>query len=56
MPPEQGGLTKAIALTAYAGDTDHQQILEAGFQKHVTKPVDPVSLARLIASLVKDEG
>jgi hypothetical protein len=52
LPPEQGGQIRAIALTAYAGETDQQQILKAGFQRHVTKPVDPVELATVIADLV----
>ena len=52
MSPLQGGEIKAIALTAYAGETDHQQILKAGFQKHITKPVDPLELAAAIANLV----
>ncbi|HEY9597146.1 MAG TPA: PAS domain S-box protein, partial [Cyanophyceae cyanobacterium] len=43
----------AIALTAYAGETDRQQILKAGFQQHITKPVEPDVLARAIASLLK---
>jgi len=52
LPPEQGGQIPAIALTAYAGETDHQQILKAGFQRHVTKPVEPAQLAAVIADLV----
>jgi PAS domain S-box-containing protein len=52
LPLEQGGQIRAIALTAYAGETDQQQILEAGFHRHVTKPVDPVELATVIADLV----
>ncbi len=52
LPPEQGGQIRAIALTAYAGETDQQQILKAGFQKHITKPVDPVELVSVIADLV----
>jgi CheY-like chemotaxis protein len=52
MSPLQGGEIKAIALTAYAGETDHQQILKAGFQKHITKPVEPLELAAAIANLV----
>lgn len=52
MPSKQGGQLPAIALSAYAGETDHQQILKAGFQRHVTKPVDPDELATLIAQLV----
>jgi PAS domain S-box-containing protein len=38
----------AIALTAYAGGVDHQQITEAGFQGHVTKPVEPDQLINAI--------
>ncbi|MBD1806011.1 response regulator [Microcoleus sp. FACHB-SPT15] len=45
----------AIALTAYAGETDHQQILASGFQKHVTKPVEPAKLVNAIASLVEHQ-
>jgi CheY-like chemotaxis protein len=52
LPKEQGGEIKAIALTAYAGEADHQQILLAGFQKHITKPCVPVELATAIASLI----
>ncbi|MBD2740563.1 PAS domain S-box protein [Coleofasciculus sp. FACHB-1120] len=49
---EEGGEIPAIALTAYAGETDHQQILKAGFQKHLTKPIEPDELAIAIASLI----
>ncbi len=40
LPPGQGGLIPAIALTAYAGDFNQQQALQAGFQQHITKPVE----------------
>jgi CheY-like chemotaxis protein/two-component sensor histidine kinase len=53
LPPLQGGDIQAIALTAYAGEINQQQILQAGFQKHLTKPIEPVKLAMVIASLVK---
>ena len=52
LPPEQGGKITAIAVTAYAGEADHQQILLAGFQGHITKPIDPAELAKAIASVV----
>ncbi|TFI55950.1 response regulator [Mastigocladus laminosus UU774] len=52
LPPEEGGQIPAIALTAYAGAIDYQQALSAGFQKHVSKPVDPVKLIEVITSLV----
>ena len=52
LPPEQGGKIRAIAVTAYAGEADHQQILRAGFQRHITKPIDLAELAKAIASVV----
>jgi len=54
--PETGGRVPAIALTAYAGESDRQQALLAGFQNHASKPVEPTELVRLVASLVNLEG
>jgi PAS domain S-box-containing protein len=53
LPLEQGGQTPAIALTAYAGEIDYQRAISAGFQKHISKPVEPDILIEAIASLVK---
>ncbi|MBD2463204.1 PAS domain-containing protein [Oscillatoria sp. FACHB-1407] len=53
LPLERGGNIPAIALTAYAGDCDQQQALEAGFQHHVAKPVEPDQLLKLIADLTR---
>ncbi|MDZ8189659.1 MAG: PAS domain S-box protein [Nostoc sp. ChiSLP02] len=52
MPPELGGKIPAIALTAYAAEIDYQQAIAAGFQQHITKPVEPAKLIRAIANLV----
>jgi len=52
MPPEQGGQILAIALTAYAGEIDRQQALEAGFQHHLAKPVEPDELVKVILNLL----
>ena len=52
---EQGGQTPAIALTAYAGETDYQQSLAAGFQAHLAKPIEPVALITAIANLVRND-
>ncbi len=41
----------AAVLTAYAGPDDHRRALAAGFQAHVTKPVEPADLSLLVASL-----
>jgi signal transduction histidine kinase/HAMP domain-containing protein/ActR/RegA family two-component response regulator len=38
-----------IAVTAYASPADRQRMIDAGFDEHVSKPVDMVSLVRTIA-------
>ena len=53
LPPEQGGEIPAIALTAYAGDFNQQQALDAGFQRHIAKPVEPEELIGAIVNLVR---
>ncbi|MEI1373466.1 PAS domain S-box protein [Nostoc sp. UHCC 0926] len=51
--PQQGGRVPAIALTAYAGEMNQQQALAAGFQMHISKPVDPDALVKAIADLIE---
>jgi CheY-like chemotaxis protein len=51
--PEQGGQIPAIALTAYAGEMNQQQALAAGFQKHISKPIEAEKLIQVISSLIK---
>jgi signal transduction histidine kinase/ActR/RegA family two-component response regulator len=41
----------AIALTAYAGPGDRMRALEAGFQTHMAKPVQPAELVLAVANL-----
>ncbi|MBV8854997.1 MAG: response regulator [Sinobacteraceae bacterium] len=41
----------AIALTAFARPEDRRRALLAGFQLHVSKPVDPEELVIIVASL-----
>ncbi|HEY3822367.1 MAG TPA: ATP-binding protein [Polyangiaceae bacterium] len=48
---QEGGHTPAIALTAYAGSEDARRALSAGYQLHVTKPVDPDELTSRVATL-----
>jgi signal transduction histidine kinase/CheY-like chemotaxis protein len=42
----------AIALTAYARSVDRVRALEAGFQMHIAKPVDPAELVAAVKTLV----
>ncbi|MEB3281110.1 MAG: PAS domain S-box protein [Lyngbya sp.] len=55
LPPEKGGQTPAIALTAYAQVEDRRRALASGFQQHLTKPVDFEQLVEAVASLVQRE-
>lgn len=52
LPAEQGGHIPALALTAYARSSDAERAFEAGYQRHVSKPVDPLLLVELVAGLV----
>ena len=50
---EEGGQVPAIALTAFARIQDRLQVLSAGYQMHVPKPVEPVEAATVVASVAK---
>ena len=52
LSPENGGRTPAIALTAYARAEDRVRAVVAGFQHHLSKPIEPVELIVMVASLV----
>ena len=45
----------AIALTAYARAEDRRKALEAGYQVHISKPIEPVVLTKLAENLVRQE-
>ena len=53
LEPAQGGLVPALALTAYASVEDRTRALEAGYQMHLAKPVEPAKLTSVVASLVR---
>lgn len=50
---EQGGHIPAIALTAFAREEDRILALDAGFQRHIPKPVDPFELVAIVAKLAE---
>ncbi|MEA2695666.1 MAG: hypothetical protein QOJ16_5053 [Acidobacteriota bacterium] len=54
--PERGGTLPAAALTAYARSEDRVQALQAGFNTHIAKPVDPYELVCRVARLVGRAG
>ncbi len=47
----QGGKFSAIALTAYARDEDRDRAFAAGFDRHLSKPVQPDVLVETIVQL-----
>lgn len=49
--PERGGQLPAAALTAYVRSEDRARAVRAGFNVHVTKPVEPGHLARVVSEL-----
>ena len=52
MPAANGGRTPAIALTAFARSEDRTRALLAGYQIHLSKPIEPPELLATVASLV----
>jgi PAS domain S-box-containing protein len=52
LPADEGGRLPALALTAYAGGEDGRRVLDAGYQLHVAKPVEPQVLAQAVSRLV----
>lgn len=50
--PDRGGNIPAIALTAYAGEIDQQLALAAGFQQHISKPIELEVLMKVILTIV----
>lgn len=41
-----------VAMTAYARAEDRHRVLEAGFQRHVAKPIEPSELVEALAEVV----
>jgi PAS domain S-box-containing protein len=55
LPPEKGGQIPAVALTAYARESDRLQAIAAGFQLHLSKPIELTQLITTVVKLAKDD-
>lgn len=53
LPVEQGGGVPAVAVTAHGFDHGPERTLPAGFQAHLTKPIDPWELCQTVAALAR---
>jgi signal transduction histidine kinase/ActR/RegA family two-component response regulator len=56
LPTADRANVAAAALTAFARSQDRTRALLAGFQAHITKPVDPAELVAVVASLTRRTG
>jgi CheY-like chemotaxis protein len=52
-PSESQRNIPAIALTAFARTRDRLKVLSAGYQMHVPKPIEPLELVTVVASVMK---
>jgi PAS domain S-box-containing protein len=52
LPAAEGGQTVALALTAHARAEDRMRALSVGYQMHAAKPIDPIELLIVSASLL----
>ncbi|HYO23321.1 MAG TPA: ATP-binding protein [Lacipirellulaceae bacterium] len=50
LPVDHGGRTPAIALTAFARSEDRTRAMIAGYQVHVSKPIEPQELIATVSS------
>jgi PAS domain S-box-containing protein len=50
---QSGKMLPAIALTAYAGESNQRQALSAGFQLHLAKPIEPEYLVKAITQVMQ---
>lgn len=50
---KSGGNIPAIAVTGYTRESDRNQALTAGFQLHLSKPIQPIELVAAIAKLCR---
>jgi DNA-binding response OmpR family regulator len=53
LSPAVGGRVPVLALTAMASEADRQQALDAGFNDHLTKPIDLESLVLVLKQLLQ---
>jgi CheY-like chemotaxis protein len=56
MPQAEGGRIPAVALTGYANPEDRRRALAAGYQGHVAKPMDRLTMATAVKRAALEGG
>ncbi|MBW4662387.1 MAG: PAS domain-containing protein [Drouetiella hepatica Uher 2000/2452] len=51
-----GGQIPAAAITAYVSDREQQLAIDAGFQRHLPKPINSTQLVLMVKNLVRQVG
>jgi CheY-like chemotaxis protein len=51
-----GAMARLIAMTGYGSEADQARSREAGFEQHLTKPVNPEELQRILAAGAGGDG
>lgn len=53
LKPDDGGVVPAVAVTPLGLEADPERLRAVGFDAHLTAPLDPWELCRLVAGLVE---
>ena len=53
-PKEAGGQIPAAAVSAYVSEENRQMAIDAGFQLHIAKPLDPIDLIATVQALAEN--
>jgi signal transduction histidine kinase/CheY-like chemotaxis protein len=53
LPADKGGAVPAAALTAFTRAEDRRNVLSAGFELHIPKPLEPAELVTVVAALAR---
>jgi len=48
LTPADGGRVPMVAVTGYADSHDGQRTIDAGFDSHLPKPIDPLAIAAAV--------
>ena len=54
LAPDRGGRIPAVAVTGYSAPDDVNRALAAGYQLHLSKPVDPMVMIEAVARLSRE--
>jgi CheY-like chemotaxis protein len=56
LPPNQGGNTPALALSAFATNESKQRAIECGFDLYSSKPFEPELITRDVLDLMRTKA